>query len=355
LIVAINFADFEYVWPRDPLVTELAALLSADDVGERAEQLFAQAFGPRALKVLAAMRSPEEVRALVADVLHAFHVLPTSAGRAPYFAERTGGQVGPPVDAWGLSAMLYEYVERLRILGYFEEAAPNSWRPSFLGTEQLDLILMQRLGVTHLWTGFDPNSWEDAWSEDLLFSVIEVLDELISRPRLTLRNGDDRRFHDFGRETGQALFRAWVNARLAPSLLSYRMAESGEDAGRIVVASTAEEDEYLDNQAASEHHGAGDEVGHAVALFRNREPTRETRRSAVAALARVLEARRALIIDEFLSKDESALFLIANTFDIRHNKADQHRDYDDAYLEWLFRWYLATIELTDRLIDRQGE
>jgi hypothetical protein len=65
LIVAINFADFEYVWPRDPLVTELAALLSADDVGERAEQLFAQAFGPRALKVLAAMRSPEEVRALV--------------------------------------------------------------------------------------------------------------------------------------------------------------------------------------------------------------------------------------------------------------------------------------------------
>jgi hypothetical protein len=132
------------------------------------------------------------------------------------------------------------------------------------------------------------------------------------------------------------------------------MADSGDDAGRIVIASRTVEDEYLDAQAANDHHGVGGEVRHAIALFRNRETTRETRRSAVAALARVLEARRTLIIGEFLSKDESALFRIANEFDIRHNKADQHADYDDAYLEWLFRWYLATVELTDKLIDRQG-
>lgn len=352
--MAINFADFEYVWPRDPLVRELSALLIASDVDKRAEQLFAEAFGPRALRTLAAMRSPEEVRALVGEVLHAFHVLPTSAGGAPYFAERKGGQLGPPVDAWGLSAMLHEYVEQLRILGYFEEAAPDSSRHGPLGGQQLDFILLRRLGVNRLWTGFDPSSWDDAWSADLAFSVIEVLDDLISRPRLTLRNGDERRFRDFDRETGQALFRAWVNARLASSLLSYRMADSGEDAGRIVVASRTEEDEYLDTQAANDHHGVGSEVRHAIALFRHREPTREMRRSALAALARVLEARRTLIVKEFLSKDESALFHIANAFDIRHNKADQHPDYDDAYLEWLFRWYLATVELTDKLIDQQG-
>ena len=153
--------------------------------------------------------------------------------------------------------MLYEYVERLRTLGYFEEAVPDSWRAGPAGGEQLDFVLMRRLGVGHLWTGLNPTSWDDAWSVDLVFSVIEVFDELVSRPRLTLYNGDDRRFRDFGRETGQALFRESVNARLATSLLRFRMAESGEDAGRIVIASTAEEDEYLDAQAASEHEGRG--------------------------------------------------------------------------------------------------
>lgn len=353
--MAIVFADFEYVWPRDPLAAELSSLVNASDIERRTEQLFAEAFGPRALRVLTAMRSPDEVRKLVSEVLDAFHVLPSASGRAPYFAQRSGGQLGPPVGAWGLSAMLYEYVERLRTLGYFEEAVPDSWRAGPAGGEQLDFVLMRRLGVGHLWTGFNPTSWDDAWSADLVFSVIEVFDELVSRPRLTLYNGDDRRFRDFGRETGQALFRAWVNARLATSLLRFRMAESGEDAGRIVIASTAEEDEYLDAQAASEHEGAGDEVRHAIALFRHREPDRETRRSAVAALARVLEERRALLKAELFSKDEAALFVIMNEFNVRHSNERQRDDYDDAFLEWTFRWYLATIALTDELISRRSD
>lgn len=349
----INHEDFEYIWPRDPLIWELSALLTASDVDKRAEQLFAEAFGPRALRVIATIRSPIEIRALVAEILDAFHVLPTSAGGAPYFAERAGGQLRAPVDAWRLSAMLHEYVGRLRILGYFEEAAPDSWQHGNFGDRQLDIVLMRRLGVNRLWSDFDPSSLEDSWSEDLVFSVIEVLDDLISRPRLTLFNDDERRFSDFDRKTGQALFRSWVNSNLPSSFLPYRIAESGEDAGRIVAAVTTEEDEYLDNQASSDHHIAGNEVRHAIALFRNRESNRETRRSAVVALARVLEDRRPLIVEEFLSKDESALFLIANKFDIRHKTADQHPDYDNAYLEWLFRWYLATIELTDKLISRQ--
>jgi hypothetical protein len=353
LTVVINHEDFEYIWPRDPLVRELSALLTANDVDKRAEQLFTEAFGPRALRVIATMRSPLEIRALVAEILDAFYVLPTSAGGAPYFAERAGGQLGLPVDAWRFSAMLHEYVERHRILGYFEEAAPDSSEPGHFGDRQLDLVLLRRLGVNSLLSDFDPNSWDDAWSEDLVFSVIEVLDELISRPRLALFNGDERRFSDFDRKTGQALFRSWVNSSLASSLLPYRIAESGEDAGHIVAALTTEEDEYLDNQASADHLIAGDEVRHAIALFRAREPNRETRRSAVVALARVLENRRPLIAEEFLTKDESALFLIANNFDIRHKTAFQHTDYDDAYLEWLFRWYLATIELTDKLISRQ--
>ena len=60
-----------------------------------------------------------------------------------------------------------------------------------------------------------------------------------------------------------------------------------------------------------------------------------------------------MIKKELLSKDEGALFQIANQFDIRHRGADQQRDYEEAYLDWIFWWYLGTVELTDRLLARE--
>ncbi len=53
-------------------------------------------------------------------------------------------------------------------------------------------------------------------------------------------------------------------------------------------------------------------------MFRSRAADREEKRSAVLALARVLEDRRQLIEDQLDGKDEGALFRIANEFDLRH-------------------------------------
>ena len=72
------------------------------------------------------------------------------------------------------------------------------------------------------------------------------------------------------------------------------------------------------------------------------------------ALARVLESRRPLLKRELLRKDEGALFNIANEFDVRHRTSKQQGDYDEVFLDWVFWWYLATVELTDRLVARQG-
>lgn len=96
-----------------------------------------------------------------------------------------------------------------------------------------------------------------------------------------------------------------------------------------------------------------DEVAHAVALFRAREASRHQQRSAIVALAGILEHRRALLKEELPRKDEAPLFEIANKFDLRHRKPDQHADYDDAFLEWVFYWYLATVHLTNQLLVRQ--
>lgn len=97
---------------------------------------------------------------------------------------------------------------------------------------------------------------------------------------------------------------------------------------------------------------------HAIALFRGRAANREERRSAVLALARVLEDRRELIESQLGKKDEGALFFrIANEFDLRHRGVsgrgrEQYADYDDAFLDWIFWWYLATVDLTDKLLAR---
>lgn len=90
-------------------------------------------------------------------------------------------------------------------------------------------------------------------------------------------------------------------------------------------------------------------VGHAIALFRGRGASLEERRSAVRVLADVLEPRRQLLKDRLTSKDEGALFEVANRFAIRHNDEAQQGSYDPVFLDWLFWWYLATVELTDRL------
>lgn len=94
-------------------------------------------------------------------------------------------------------------------------------------------------------------------------------------------------------------------------------------------------------------------VQHAIALFRRRGATEHDKRSAIVALHRVLEQRRGLLRASLFRDDEGALFQIANRFDLRHGNDQQHPDYDPAFYDWVFWWYLGTVELTDRLLARQ--
>ena len=95
------------------------------------------------------------------------------------------------------------------------------------------------------------------------------------------------------------------------------------------------------------------DVAHAVALFRSRANSRSDQRSAIVSLAGVLEQRRGLLASELLTKDEGALFEIANKFDLRHRNDNQRTDYDGAFLEWIFYWYLATVHLTNQVLEQQ--
>lgn len=94
-------------------------------------------------------------------------------------------------------------------------------------------------------------------------------------------------------------------------------------------------------------------IDHAIALFRQRGASVEDKRSACKDLADVLENRRPLLRKQLRSKDEGALFQIANEFAVRHHDGKQHVDYaQEQFLDWIFWIYLATVELSNRLMAR---
>jgi hypothetical protein len=141
---------------------------------------------------------------------------------------------------------------------------------------------------------------------------------------------------------------------LAGSDLGLRLAEEGEDLGRLVRVEPTGLEDLPEKALQAARPETVERVQHAIALFRSRNAPVEERRSAVIALAGILQERRALLKAELLTKDEIALFQIANKFAIRHQGAEQRSHYDSVYLDWLFWWYLATVDLTDQLLARQA-
>lgn len=89
--------------------------------------------------------------------------------------------------------------------------------------------------------------------------------------------------------------------------------------------------------------------------FRYHTASLEDKHQAVRQLADVLEFLRPKLEELLPSSDENELFKIANTFGIRHHRADQRTDYDaDIWLDWIFCCYLNTIHTTLALLKREG-
>ncbi|MCX4713968.1 MULTISPECIES: hypothetical protein [Streptomyces] len=208
-------------------------------------------------------------------------------------------------------------------------------------------VIDRRLGISDLWP-LAPETWD----EDTFYGLIEVFHDLVSRPRVRHPHsfgGCGWHHSEFHHGPARVLYRWKVNQLLREAGIEYELAADGEDLGRLV-AVTDDARSHLVQRALNDsppNTTAG--VRHAIALFRGRDASAESKRSAIFNLARILEERRALI-KERLGKDEGALFEIANRFDLRHCRADQRGEYDEAFLDWIFWWYLATVELTNQLI-----
>src|SRR5271166_3852858 len=227
--------------------------------------------------------------------------------------------------------------------GYFDRSFGDS--PDNLDP---DLVLAERLGGR-------PGLWplqHAQWDEDTFYGLIEVLHDLVARPRMSDRLAGLWQAPFYAVEAGRRLYRWRVNRLLDTTDIGLRLADTGEDAGRLVETVDPARAELLDRVLVTPKAVAAGRVRHAIALFRGRGADEHAKRSAIVTLVGVLEDRRELLKAELLRKDEGALFQIANEFGLRHNRAGQRGDFDPVFLDWVFWWYLATIELTDRLLAR---
>jgi hypothetical protein len=366
-----DLSDYELAWPRDLFVDVATGLLAdyprlAEHWFDVVDLLLTESFSDSHVAgawrddswlidlppawVEASGDLPHDDQALVRILVNHVDDLPAASGRRPYWTQRKSGAT-PLLDTAATARGFARVVDKLYNDGYFDLQIPKHCPDDPSSGLNPDEILADRLGRVGLWP-LKPGDWDD----DTFFDLIEVFHDLAWRPRRRWwHNWNNCGWHVFehDRRSGQRVYRWQVNDLLAHSEIPYRLADAGEDVGRLVAVTDDARDELAATIELRTDPATGDRVRHALAQFRSRAATEHDKRSANITLAGVLEERRNLLKAELLSKDEAALFEIANRFAIRHQNEQQKRDYDAVFLDWVFWLYLATIELTDRLLARQ--
>lgn len=365
--VIVDLSNYELVWPTSLFVSEGERVLRTPTSPweDRAEWLMTEALvGSTAVtdfREVQTFRDPwgttRESRSRTGTredwfselISRASEIRPALAPR-PYWPQRQGR--GLSADGSTARDARRDFA---RIVADF---AGNGYLVEQFGEECVDgpddlpdasALIERRLGFPNLWP-LAPTTWDT----DTFYGLIEVFHDLVSRPRL-------RSFHSYGgcgwhhsefhNGPARILYRAKINELLREAGAEYELAAEGEDLGRLVAVTDDARRQLVHRVLNDSPPAVSARVRHAIALFRARDASLESKRSAIVAAVGILEERRALIREDLGKPDDGALFEIANRFDLRHRRADQLAKYDDAFLDWIFWWYLATIELTNKLIE----
>lgn len=98
-------------------------------------------------------------------------------------------------------------------------------------------------------------------------------------------------------------------------------------------------------------HGVYEKLRTATELFYRFDSNLETKKKAINILADVLENVCENLKTTFEAESQEAgkkfdkeIFGIVNSYNIRHNRADQKSDYDKAiWYDWMMQYYTSTI------------
>jgi hypothetical protein len=359
--------DYTLRWPYEIFSSEarsIASYFNLQQVAHAATRLLEEALsGPQPVRDLQVYLPPQrgwtgesyrEAKSFLVRLSDEAQEFTTERRR--YWARRRDGEGGPELELL-LNELRYAWLEVVAEMdanGYFDILVPSACvdgLDNFDRAKAMTTALTDRAGIPVTWpleVGLEHAS------DDEFFTYVELMHDCVARPRV-------RSFHDFGRDfhysdfaiaPGQALYRWRVNALLSRTTLDLRLAEEGDDLGSLVHATELSRADLVTRVLSAIDVPAEEPVARAIAKFRARGASRLDKKEACRSLAHELEPIRDSIQDNLLLGDEKLLFESANKFAIRHNKADQHDDYADEYLDWLFWVYLSTLELMRRLASR---
>jgi hypothetical protein len=176
---------------------------------------------------------------------------------------------------------------------------------------------------------------DDVERIDLMLDLVELLhNDVVDAP------GGNPTRSSKDKALAQEAFRGFVD----PALAMHDPALELLPIGQIVDQDSERRELYVQPLPADSERQVTDPVTSAKNLFLKRGATVDEKRAAVLALAGALEHLRPEVKDALISKDETALFEVANNFAIRHNNRMQKGDYDsELWLDWMFHVYLATV------------
>lgn len=269
-----------------------------------------------------------------------------------YYSQRAGLSPHPnglPLkDILDLFERVYKNLENA---GYFADAfgyacVTAGWIDGTIGDVELDIRLATRKDT--LWP---LSKMLFLAEEDDLFDFIEYLYQNVSKPIKGTRHtyGDcGMHWEVFDKPTGQKEFREKINLILEQYERKFQLSDKGE----ILLVPEHGFEEIFKAKIPSTQPTVVGRMESAIVRFRRHGSTRDDCRQAVRDLADVLEALRPEMEGVISNKDEGDLFNIANNFSIRHNSDKQKAEYDPVWLSWMFYFYLSTIHVILRRIER---
>ena len=217
----------------------------------------------------------------------------------------------------------------------------------------IEAQILRKIRKSNLWTVQDKYT---GYSEDDVFDIIEFLYDYVSKPIEGFfhdYNNCGWHYQTFNIEAGRQEYRNEINDLLRDYAGGYELSNEGEI---LALAERGLENLFQANLPVYDPKNVEDRVNNAVLKFRRYRSSFEDRRDAIRDLADVLEFLRPKLKTVITKKDENDIFIIANSFGIRHHNDTQKNDYDKSiWYSWMFYYYLATIHATLRLIEKHEQ
>jgi hypothetical protein len=268
-------------------------------------------------------------------------------GKHKFYSERESGSVRS-IGFGELKALFSYEVKELKRRGFLDQYFGGNSNDG-VGEHGLDpsFRVFASLGKKGLWPLGDMSGY---MSDSDVFDMIEYLFSHVSDPVYDLGGYFSG---DYDEEAGKVYFISKMNNILYRYDGGFELSRDGD-----VLSLVPDGLDSLVNANVSHHDKENivKRIGSAKLLFRKRDKDGEflrNRNNAVRELADVLEFLRVDAKKVIFEEDERDLFNIANNFGIRHHRGSQKKCYDeDIFLNWIFYYYLASINACLSLLER---